>query len=259
MNKKLRKIKEVWKSYEDYFAKEKLTIQPGKIDSLLNHVFCPGPFYFYIMDFPSMRLTYVHPDIEDILGIDAEQATLERLAERVHPGDAEHIIRCEEVAQRFLFSNISPDDIKRYKVTYCYRFKNKLGEYQLFLHQAIALSLDKNQRVGKVLGVHSNISHITAENNYQLSFIGIEGRPNYIGIDLNNRNVKKLKQKQGPLSKRELEIVTLLAEGWTSKEVAESLFLSPDTIRTHRNNIRKKLGVKNTTQMVVACIRAGLI
>lgn len=51
------------------------------------------------------------------------------------------------------------------------------------------------------------------------------------------------------LSSRETELIHLIAEGLTNKEIAEKLFLSVHTIKTHRKNIIKKLGFsfKNTT------------
>ncbi len=52
------------------------------------------------------------------------------------------------------------------------------------------------------------------------------------------------------LSKREIEIVSHLANGLTTKEIAEKLFLSNHTVDTHRRNILRKSAVKNTAQLV---------
>lgn len=60
------------------------------------------------------------------------------------------------------------------------------------------------------------------------------------------------------ISERELEIVKLIAEGFTNKEIAEKLFLSAHTITTHRKNIMSKLGVKNTAGIVMYAIKENL-
>lgn len=52
------------------------------------------------------------------------------------------------------------------------------------------------------------------------------------------------------LSKRELEIVSYLEKGFTSKEIAEELFLSNHTVDTHRRNILRKSEVRNTTELI---------
>lgn len=51
------------------------------------------------------------------------------------------------------------------------------------------------------------------------------------------------------LTKREKEILALIAQGLTDKEIAEKVFLSPLTITTHRKNILSKLGLKNKVEL----------
>jgi DNA-binding NarL/FixJ family response regulator len=60
-----------------------------------------------------------------------------------------------------------------------------------------------------------------------------------------------------PLSPREIEIITLIAEGKSSKEIASILFLSFRTIQNHRTKIMKKLNLKKNTDLVRYAIRKG--
>ncbi|OJJ17876.1 hypothetical protein BKI52_28885 [marine bacterium AO1-C] len=52
------------------------------------------------------------------------------------------------------------------------------------------------------------------------------------------------------LSQRELEVLTFIAEGHSNQEIAEKLFVSINTIKTHTANIYSKLGVRRRTQAV---------
>jgi two-component system response regulator NreC len=52
------------------------------------------------------------------------------------------------------------------------------------------------------------------------------------------------------LTKREEEIVTLVAKGLTSQEIGKKLFISPRTVETHRARIMDKLGVNNAAGLV---------
>jgi len=53
-----------------------------------------------------------------------------------------------------------------------------------------------------------------------------------------------------PLSDRELEVLQLIAEGLTNKEIAARLHLAPGTVKVHAHNIYSKLGVSGRTQAV---------
>ena len=58
---------------------------------------------------------------------------------------------------------------------------------------------------------------------------------------------------------REIQIITLVAEGYANKQIADKLFLSNHTVTTHRKNIMNKLGVPNTAGLVMYAVRNNLI
>jgi len=62
-----------------------------------------------------------------------------------------------------------------------------------------------------------------------------------------------------PLSKRELELLQLVAQGDSNPEIAEELVLSIDTVKHHMYNIYSKLGVKNRIKALVRARDLGLI
>ncbi len=61
---------------------------------------------------------------------------------------------------------------------------------------------------------------------------------------------QKVEEPPVSLTKREEEIVTLVAKGLTSQEIAKKLFISPRTVETHRARIMDKLGVNNAAGLV---------
>ena len=62
-----------------------------------------------------------------------------------------------------------------------------------------------------------------------------------------------------PLTPRELEILKLIAEAHTSREIAEALVISVKTVERHRANIMEKLGMRDRVELTRYAIRAGLI
>lgn len=61
------------------------------------------------------------------------------------------------------------------------------------------------------------------------------------------------------LSRREIEILVLIAEGFTNNEIAEKLFTSRRTVEGHRQNLLEKTGAKNTATLIRFAVRNKLI
>ena len=62
-----------------------------------------------------------------------------------------------------------------------------------------------------------------------------------------------------PLTSREREVLQLIAEGKTTKEIADLLVLSVSTVQTHSAHILAKLGLHSRTELVKFAIRQGII
>jgi DNA-binding NarL/FixJ family response regulator len=64
---------------------------------------------------------------------------------------------------------------------------------------------------------------------------------------------------EDPLTPREQEVVKLVAEGYTNKQIAETLVISEKTVERHRANILDKLGMRDRVELTRYAIRHGLI
>ena len=61
------------------------------------------------------------------------------------------------------------------------------------------------------------------------------------------------------LSDRELEVIKMIAEGYTNAQIAALLYISNHTVNTHRKNVMKKLGINNTAGLVMMAVKSGLV
>jgi DNA-binding NarL/FixJ family response regulator len=67
------------------------------------------------------------------------------------------------------------------------------------------------------------------------------------------------KQNSPLLTKREKEILKLIVEGFTNAQISKQLFISVDTVDTHRKNLYLKLNVNNTAQLIKSAIMNDLL
>ena len=72
-------------------------------------------------------------------------------------------------------------------------------------------------------------------------------------------NMKRFKEKGNVLSQRELEVLKLIAEGCTNKEINNTLFISSHTVRNHITNIFMKLNCRTRIKAIIEAQKKGLI
>jgi len=65
--------------------------------------------------------------------------------------------------------------------------------------------------------------------------------------------------KLSRITTREKEIINLLAQGLTTKQIGHKLNISSTTVITHRNNLRDKLGCKNCPELVYRATQIGIL
>ncbi len=77
--------------------------------------------------------------------------------------------------------------------------------------------------------------------------------------DLTQRRAKCIDESYGTLSLREQQVMRLLAEGLTTQEIADNIFVTRKTVENHRYSIMSKLGVKTPLAFVRHAARLGLV
>jgi DNA-binding NarL/FixJ family response regulator len=94
---------------------------------------------------------------------------------------------------------------------------------------------------------------------------GFTFSPEVMEIIVNRFNVKPEAKRSGQsaggalLSAREIELIKLIGEELTMREIAQKLFISEHTVKTHRKNIMAKMEVKNTAGLMKKAFILGLI
>lgn len=259
------RISDLWKkeysAQINKYSEYKATDQFQQIAAL----FSPGRSYFYILNMHNLELDYISPDVEKFIGLSPDEVSMDDLLKLALPEEIEVLEKKEVVIKDFFSRYLKPHELTSYKVVYSYKMRDHLGEILTILHQATPISVAENGSPQHILSIHSDISHLRVCSTKEVSFINIkEGRSFYNmeterGIFQPGLQDEKTENLYEAITDREKEIVRLLAKGLSAEEIAEDLFLSVHTITTHRKNILKKSGCKNTAQLVAKCLTGGIV
>ncbi len=217
----------------------------------LSRVFSVGPYYYYVFNANTVAIEYVSKGVTDLLGCREDEFTVAYAIDHIHPEDMAYFLKFEAAVVEFLKSMPVERAIK-YKMQYDYRIRRKDQSYIRVLQQAITLEQGPNGEVIRSLCMHTNISHIKKDGIPLLSFIGMDGEPSYIDVSAGLTT-----PADDLLSKREKEILFYLICGNSSEEIASILFLSKETVSTHRKNMLKKTKSRNTNELIARAIKGG--
>ncbi|SFT92274.1 regulatory protein, luxR family [Algoriphagus locisalis] len=259
--KKAKDILELYKGHQGYLANRSDRIPIPQFESILGSIFTPGPYYYYVLDSASLTFDFCSPSTKKILGIDLTGAHLSSLVGVFHSEDMPFVYASENQVATYIKTKLNASEIINYKFSYSIREQIYDGTFRLFLMQTITLATNEEGALEKVLGIHSDISHITQTNSYKLSITDLTGeRGNLVISGYSNESSQSEVDSFLPkFTKREREIVILIGEGLTTKEISVQLFVSEETVISHRKNLLKKSGCKNTAQLVFFCVKNGLI
>ena len=205
-----------------------------------------------VFDCCTKKFVFVSNNIPQSYGIDSERLFInghEPVLEIIHPGDIYYGLLVRKKIYSLL-SSLSAEEKMKHKMVHEMRVKNVRGEYIRIIEQEQAIELDKSGNIWLMLSVidvdASHESEITKIHLYNFE------TGEQIFIDLSDT-------LEEPLTNRELSVLQLMKQGLLSKEIANSLNVSINTINTHRQNILLKLKANNSIEAVNIAQRLGLL
>lgn len=256
MKAEIDKMQKVWDRLRSEIT-QPVPLAKVNLDEIVSSVFALGPFYYYLINFSDMSITDVSSGFEKVHGIAPEQVKhINQVLSLIHRDDMEFLVKVEEKAHRYIYQK-GIEKVTRYKASYNLRFKTADGTYRLFNHQSLILSVDEQNNIVRSINIHTDISHITNKNHYKWSAIGIAGEPSYLNMDASDNSEFDTMEKR--FSKRELEVLRLIAKGCSTKEIAKKLYITADTVKAHRKHIMEKSGCINMAELSARSITEGWI
>ena len=124
-------------------------------------------------------------------------------------------------------------------------------------HGYLLKNTGREELLGAIKKVIAGEKYLSASVTVKLidSVMNPVSRPSPVSPSMNDSS----ERKKVDITKRELTIIKLIAQEMTNQEIADKLDNSPMTIITHRKNLLRKLGVKNTAGLIKYAVQNGLL
>lgn len=205
-----------------------------------------------VFDCYTNKFVFVSNNIPDSYGLDHTKLISDGhipVIEIIHPNDIHYGLLVRKKIYS-LVSKFPPEEKMKYKLIHEMRVKNVRNEYIRIIEQEQVIELDHSGNVWLMLSVidvgASHDSEITKSHLYNFE------TGEQIFVDLSDT-------LEEPLTNREIEVMQMMKQGLLSKEIANSLKISINTINCHRQNILRKLKANNSIEAVNFAQRLGIL
>ena len=212
--------------------------------------------FLYATDFATQRLTYLSQGIEEVLGYRSEtwqRAGTSSLTEHVHPDDLNSWLELRKSIRKELRTAPAA---RRTALRFAYSLRYLAADgrtVHLAFHRSF-LSVDASGRPLRDVVVVTDITPFRPRPTTTLHISESHGTQRSA-----SRTIAFPRQGAVHFSERELEVLRLVAEGHSSADIADKLFITYNTVSTHRKNMMKKAGVKRAVGLVSFARKHGLL
>jgi len=216
----------------------------------LNQLMKKNNQFFYIGDMINLDIIFTCDTIWDVLGMRPQEMKPARFMSMTHPDDIQrHGVSRSRMIRLCNDTFINSDKYAVMSSNFLFQHQQTM-EYHNILVQGYVFSRTKPSNTVYCIFIQTNIDWFgKIKHGYHF----------YIGMDMSYFRFpdKELILTGCVFTDREYEILKLLREGLDSHEVGEKLFLSTHTVDTHRRNILKKSGKRNTSELIFELLEKG--
>jgi DNA-binding CsgD family transcriptional regulator len=221
-----------------------------------------------LYDLYQRKYVFLTSSFKFLLGYDRGEALgqgPEYFYRRMPEDDLEMVLDTVSRTLRFLYLQ-SPEERRDYNLGFDFRLHRADGRLIRLLQQVVVLELDARGNIWLVLAVNDLLAGGSAEEPPKRSLRNLRNGKSYLSCP-GSRRADRASTRPGrppdrarPRStKREIEVLGLVAVGLASREIADRLFISQATVNNHRQRILSKTGARNSSEAVRYATRLGIL
>ena len=234
----------------------RMPLPPLEPDPSMEQLMAQTGMYWYSVDYRAGRFRYVSPGVGQLLGYTADAwlfAGPRKIFKYVHPEDQDSVERmCAEIRREICRHPAKNRDLITFAFT-C-RVLDTTGKYLHLKHNLTFPRLDPHGNpltdfvvvtdITALQSPHPCILHVRRSGRQKVETVRVQIFSRAEDVDF---------------SRREIEVLQLVAEGCSSQEISQRLFISYNTVCTHRKNLLKKAGVNRTVDLLRYARSLGLV
>lgn len=215
-----------------------------------------GRSFYFVLNASKKVLEFCSKGIEELLGYTFEEAQETGggfIVDLVHPHDVAEVNRQSQLASSFYYSQKISD---RKKITFNFytRICRKDNKTIYIQNQLVPLQLNKEGMPLVLLFIWTDVSHISPKQEVLATALHIQSNEFWILSPSDDTFYSSQ-----IFSNREREILKMVSQGLTSRDISSALKLSYHTVRTHRRNMLAKIHKRSTAELVQFANRHGII
>jgi DNA-binding CsgD family transcriptional regulator len=218
-----------------------------------------------LYDLYQSKYVFLTSSFKFLLGYRPEEALdqgPEYFYRRMPADDLEMVLDTVTRTLRFLYG-LAPQERKDYKLGFDFRIRRADDRTIRLLQQVVVLELDARGNVWLVLAVNDLVPDLEAPLRRNLR--NLRNGQSYLFVSdpkeegLSPGPGGRGERRQPELTKREIEVLGLVAVGLASREIADRLYISAATVNNHRQRILEKMGARNSSEAVRYASRLGIL
>ncbi|WP_027138431.1 LuxR C-terminal-related transcriptional regulator [Gaetbulibacter saemankumensis] len=244
----ISEIRDVYKDVFQSYNHPSLEEHVRKIIEL--DVYLPySSTFFCVTNTQDLKFEYISKNMFACLGLkkeDFEKDGMRYFWSRMHPDDVELWLQALNELMVFTLNEIDLEHRDRMSYTWNYRLKNAAGDYVNIIQNTTPLVFDDCDK--PIIGLaHYTVLSPEIELQVCASAKLLKDNNEYETVYFNNFSQKLLADG---ITNRERDIIRLLLLNNSSKDIADKLNISANTVDTHRRNILKKLNISSTGELI---------
>ena len=212
---------------------------------------------FFVCEVDTSRILYVSRSSQELNGYTSNRYVdggMQFFASLIHPEDYPFVMESYVDLARHFENTMGVSNRETSGLTNEFRIRHDQGHWVWVEVDLVILDLTTRNSIGKLFGTIKNI-----EGKKKLGEVLAGGSSNS-SLHQGQEALREMKKPLninlqtapcGKITPRELEVLQLIAHGYSAKQIADKLYISIHTAINHRKNLIEKFNVKNTAELIL--------